>query len=165
MDFCKAVRKKSKVYIIFLTVLNEEMDIVSGYDIGADDYITKPFSLMVLTSKVNALMRRIENKDNTSLISGNLKISLKNMKVYLGSEELLLSKKELQLLIYLIENSKQIISKEQLLLHIWDTDGQFVDDNTVSVNISRLRGKLRGEDYIQNVRGIGYIWVKESIKE
>lgn len=165
MDFCKRIRQKSSVYIIFLTALNQEIDIVSGYDIGADDFITKPFSLMVLTSKVNALMRRIDRKDSQIIVSGSLRVLINEMKVYQEGEELFLSRKELQLLVYFIENARQILSKDQLLSHIWDTDGQFVDANTVSVTINRLRSKLKGEDYIQNVRGIGYIWIKESIKE
>lgn len=159
LDFCQSIRKKSKVYIIFLTALDKELDIVNGYDIGADDYITKPFSLMVLTSKVNALIRRINSDTSSNLQSEDILISLQEMKAYKNDKQLLLSKKELQLLIFLMEHAKQIVSKEQILEHVWDTDGQFVDDNTVSVNISRLKGKL-GDDYIQNARGMGYIWVK-----
>lgn len=75
-----------------------------------------------------------------------------------------LSKKELQIMIYFMENARQILSKEQILEYVWDVDGQFVDDNTVPVNISRLKGKI-GNDYIQNVRGMGYIWTKESVQE
>ncbi|WP_234925963.1 response regulator transcription factor [Metaclostridioides mangenotii] len=164
IDFCREIRKQSDVYIIFLTALNQEIDIVNGYDMGGDDYITKPFSLMVLMSKVNALMRRIDSPDRLTLVSEEIRISYKDMKVFRNDDEIQLSKTELQLLIYLMENSKQIVSKEQILTHVWDSEGQFVDDNTVSVNISRLRNKL-GADYIQNVRGMGYIWVKGSNKE
>lgn len=166
--FCEEVRKQSKVYIIFLTALDTEIDIVNGYDIGADDYITKPFSLMVLISKVNAFMRRVETKQVNSLISENLRICYQEMKAYKLEKEIGLSKKELQLLIYLMEHAGTIISKEQILESIWDVDGQFVDDNTVAVNISRLRNKLgETEDmkYIQNVRGMGYIWKKKVRQE
>lgn len=165
MEFCKTIRQKSNVYILFLTALNQEIDIVNGYDIGADDFITKPFSLMVLTSKVNALMRRIDRKSNETLRSGDIRVERSQMRVYQNEEEIFLSKKELQLLIFFMEHARQILSKDQLLEHVWDTDGQFVDANTVSVTMSRLRSKLGEEDYIQNVRGMGYIWVKESIKE
>lgn len=164
IDFCSDIRKQSDVFIIFLTALNQEIDIVNGYDIGGDDYITKPFSLMVLMSKVNALMRRIESVDKMNLVSEDIKVSFKEMKAFKNDEEVSLSKKELQLLIYLLENAKQIVSKEQILSNVWDNDGQFVDDNTVSVNISRLRNKL-GSDNIQNVRGMGYIWIKGCVKE
>lgn len=169
MDFCMEVRKKSNVFIIFLTALDTEIDIVNGYDAGADDYITKPFSLMVLISKVNAFMRRIEVSDTNVLASGLVEVHCNEMKAYKNGKELLLSKKELQILVYLMEHARQIVSKEQILEAIWDVDGQFVADNTVAVNISRLRNKLcEGRDtqeYIKNVRGIGYLWTAEITKK
>lgn len=164
LDFCTQVRKKSKVYIIFLTALDTELDMVNAYDIGADDYITKPFSLMVLVSKVHACMRRVDTSQRTRLSSGDIMVSYSEMKAYKNMEPMTLSKKELQLLVYLMENARQIVSKDQILERVWDVDGQFVDDNTVPVNISRLRSKV-GNNYIQNVRGMGYIWTEESIKE
>ena len=164
LEFCADVRKKSSVYIIFLTAMDTELDMVNAYDIGADDYITKPFSLMVLVSKVHAFMRRIEGKEKVKISSGDISILYSEMKASRTGEPLSLSKKELQLLAYLMENSRQIVSKDQILQSVWDIDGQFVDENTVPVNISRLRGKV-GNEYIQNVRGMGYIWTKESIKE
>lgn len=167
LDFCRDIRKKSDVYLIFLTALDTEIDMVNAYDIGADDYITKPFSLMVLVSKVHAVMRRAgqgREASKTVICSGELSVSYLEMRAYRGEEALSLSKKELQLLLYFMENPEQILSKEQILEHVWDVDGQFVDDNTVPVNVSRLKKKI-GEGYIQNVRGMGYIWIKESVKE
>lgn len=163
-EFCRRVREHSSVYLIFLTALDEEIDVVSGYDLGADDYITKPFSLMVLVSKVHALMKRVDVAEAVYLISGEIRVSLREMKVWKGREPLFLSKKEMQLLIFFLENPRQIFSKEQIADAVWDMDGQFMDDNTVPVNISRLRKKL-DNDEIQNVRGIGYIWTKEVSKE
>ncbi len=163
-EFCRRVREHSSVYLIFLTALDEEIDIVSGYDLGADDYITKPFSLMVLVSKVHALMKRVDVAQAVCLTSGDIRVSLREMKVWKGQESLFLSKKEMQLLIFFPENPRQIFSKEQITEAVWDIDGQFMDDNTVSVNISRLRKKLHN-DGIQNVRGIGYIWTKKVSKE
>ncbi len=163
-EFCRRVREHSSVYLIFLTALDEEIDVVSGYDLGADDYITKPFSLMVLVSKVHALMKRVDVAEAVYLISGDIRVSLREMKVWKGQEPLFLSKKEMQLLILFLENPRQIFSKEQIADAVWDMDGQFMDDNTVPVNISRLRKKL-DNDEIQNVRGIGYIWTKEVSKE
>lgn len=163
-EFCRRVREHSSVYLIFLTALDEEIDVVSGYDLGADDYITKPFSLMVLVSKVHALMKRVDVAEAVYLISGDIRVSLREMKVWKGQEPLFLSKKEMQLLIFFLENPRQIFSKEQIADAVWDMDGQFMDDNTVPVNISRLRKKL-DNDEIQNVRGIGYIWTKEVSKE
>ncbi|MCI9545924.1 MAG: response regulator transcription factor [Lachnospiraceae bacterium] len=164
LEFCRKVREQSSVYLIFLTALDDEMDIVNGYDLGADDYITKPFSLMALLLKVHALMRRVEVAQTSYLVCGDIRVSLREMKVWKGQEPLFLSKKEMQLLIFFLENPRQIFSKEQIADAVWDMDGQFMDDNTVPVNISRLKRKL-GSDGIQNVRGIGYIWTKEVLKE
>ncbi len=164
LEFCRRVREQSSVYLIFLTALDDEMDIVNGYDLGADDYITKPFSLMALLLKVHALMRRVEVAQTSYLVCGDIRVSLREMRVWKGQEPLFLSKKEMQLLIFFLENPRQIFSKEQIADAVWDMDGQFMDDNTVPVNISRLKRKL-GSDGIQNVRGIGYIWTKEVLKE
>lgn len=163
LEFCRAIREKSRVYIIFLTALDQEVDIVNGYDAGADDYVTKPFSLLVLISKVNALMRRMDQNEaeGTEFVSGALKVCCPAMRVYREGQEILLSRMEHKLLLYFLENSEQIISKEQILSAVWDVDGQFVDDNTVPVTISRLKKKLAGEktyEYIRNVRGLGYVW-------
>lgn len=146
------------------------MDIVNGYDAGADDYITKPFSLMVLISKVNALMRRIDQREDTGteFVSGAFKVCCPAMRVYRDEEEILLSKTEFKLLLYFLENPEQIISREQILSAVWDVDGQFVDDNTVPVTISRLKKKLAGDaayDYIRNVRGLGYLWAKKVTRK
>lgn len=157
LDFGKFVRKQSDVYLLYLTALNQEIDVVNGYDSGADDYMTKPFSLMVLISKVNALMRRVHDKEGMRLVSGDIEVRIKDMQVTKNKEPVILSKTELQLLVYLLENAGRIVSKENILDQVWGMDGQFVDDNTVTVNISRLKNKL-GTDQISNVRGLGYIW-------
>lgn len=170
LDFCREIRRVSDVFILFLTALDQEVDIVNGYDTGADDYITKPFSLMVLISKVHAFMRRKERTDTerTVLTAGSVTLDCKEMKVYVEGQEAFLSRKEMQLLAHFLEHPKQIISKEQLLEAVWDVDGQFVDDNTVPVNISRLKKKLAGnggDDYIKNIRGIGYLWTTDVLKK
>lgn len=164
LDFGKAVRAKSNVILIYLTSMNQEIDIVNGYDTGADDYITKPFSVNILISKVNAFMRRISNNDEGLLISGDIEVSVKDMQVRKDGTLIPLSKTELQLLIYLLENSGRILSKDRILDKIWGVDGQFVDDNTVTVNISRLRSKL-GTECIVNVRGLGYLWTGKVSKK
>ena len=163
LEFCQEIRENSDVFIIFLTALDTEIDIVNGYDVGGDDYITKPFSLIVLISKVNALMRRVKtNRSVDKLVSGSVTFYPEEMRVTKNNEEVVLSKNELKLLKYLMENAKQIVTKEQLLSALWDIDGQFVDENTVAVNIRRLREKVEDTpsrpNYIKNVRGIGYIW-------
>lgn len=173
LEFARKVRKHSDCYLIFLTALDSEVDIVNGYDAGADDYITKPFSLMVLISKVNALVRRLGQgrqgaEEGEVLISGEIRMLCRQMKVYRGEEELVLSKKELLLLHYFLQNPEQIISREQILEAVWDVDGQFVDDNTVPVTISRLKKRISGDGdtgYIKNVRGIGYLWTREVLRK
>ena len=164
MDFCREVRKRSDVYIIFLTALDQEVDIVNGYDCGADDYITKPFSLLVLISKVNACMRRTEKQSGQILISGDLEVHCHTMQVYRNRDAIVLSKKEIQLLICLMEHAGTVLTKEQILERVWDKDGQFVDDNTVTVNISRLKNKL-DTNAIENIRRLGYIWTGTVTKK
>ena len=164
LNFGKMVRETSDIYLIYLTALDQEIDIVNGYDIGADDYITKPFSVNVLVSKVNALMRRLGDKELTVLISGELEVCLKDMQVKKADSVILLSKTEILILVYLLENAGKVVSKENILEKIWGVDGLFVDDNTVAVNISRLKNKL-GMDSISNVRGLGYIWTGKVTKK
>ena len=155
LDFGKAVREKSNSVLIYLTAMDQEIDIVNGYDTGADDYITKPFSVNILTSKVNAFMRRLSNNEEGIYTSGDIEVSVNEMQVKKAGAVISLSKTELQLLVCLLENAGHILSKEIILEKVWGFDGQFVDDNTVTVNISRLKNKL-GTDSIENVRGLGY---------
>lgn len=159
MEFATQLREERKTLLIYLTAMDQEMDIINGYDGGADDYITKPFSLLILISKVNAFMRRYQEQEEGVLRSGNITVYLRDMKVTKGEEIVSLTKKELQILLLLLEHAGHIVSKEQILEHVWDKDGQFVDDNTVSVNISRLKNKLE-INAISNVRGIGYVWTE-----
>lgn len=164
LSFGSFVRENSDCYLLFLTALDTEIDIINGYDTGADDYITKPFSLAVLVSKVNALMRRLEGPLNDVLCSGEFEFHKKEMLVKKEGEILPLSRTEMLLFLLFLENAGQILTKEQILDRIWGNDGQFVDDNTVNVNISRLKGKL-GTDCISNVRGLGYIWTGKVYKK
>ena len=115
LEFGEYIRSKSNVILIYLTAMDQEIDIVNGYDTGADDYITKPFSVNVLTSKVNAFMRRLTSNEDTMYISGDIEIMIKDMQVKKSGEPILLSKTELQLLIYLFENAGHILSKDCLL--------------------------------------------------
>ncbi|GKX29574.1 DNA-binding response regulator [Vallitalea longa] len=168
LDFCRDIRKSSNVRLVFLTALDEEIDIVMGYEAGADDYITKPFSLAVLISKVNAIFKRLEGDVSEKLESGNICFIKNEMKVIIDGNEKILSKNELKLLSILMEHPKQILSKKQLLECLWDIDGDYVDENTVAVNIRRLREKIETvpskPKCIKNVRGIGYLWDMECRK-
>lgn len=160
LDFGAKVRKETNSYLMYLTAMDTETDIVNGYESGADDYLTKPFSLMVLVSKAAALMRRRNERIGERLCSGDIVVSLKDMSVTKGGESISLSKKELKLLVYLMEHAGRIVTKENITEHIWEYDGQFLDDNTVPVNISRLKNKLKTEA-IGNVRGLGYLWTEK----
>ncbi len=163
-DLCSDIRKSSDVIIIFLTACDEEVDIVTGLDLGADDYITKPFSLMVLISKIKALLRRNSMISSNEIISPNLALNLEKMTLSKQNSEIFLTKTEFKLMKYLMSNSLQIITKEQLLTELWDIEGNFIDRNTVAVNIRRLREKVEEvpsePKYIKTVRGIGYVFTE-----
>lgn len=109
------VREKSNAILIYLTAMDQEIDIVNGYDTGADDYITKPFSVNILTSKVNAFMRRLGNNEEGIYVSGDIEVYVNDMQVKKAGELIPLSKTELQLLLFLLENAGHILSKERIL--------------------------------------------------
>ena len=142
------------VPILFLTACDDEIQIVCGLDAGADDYVTKPFRLLELLSRVRALLRR---SARAVYSSGNVSIDLKTMTAYKDGTALSLTPTEFMILSTLVQNSGVIVTRTVLLEKIWDCDGSFVDDNTLSVHVSRLREKL-GANQISTVRGIGYRW-------
>ncbi len=157
LDFCTSVRNAdSSVPILFLTACDEEFQIVRGLDAGADDYVTKPFRLLELLSRIRALLRR-KRPETTSLQSGEIILDTANMTVRKGAEPLFLTPTEYQILSVLMQNSGCIVTRSTLLQRIWDSDGNFIDDNTLSVHISRLRDKI-GSSHIATVRGTGYRW-------
>ena len=169
LDFCAWVRRQSNVMFLFLTALDTETDMVNGYEAGADDYITKPFSLMVLISKVNAIMKRQAGNNEISVIkSADITLRLQESLAEKKGGILNLTANEFKLLVYFMQNPLLVLSKSQLLAAVWDLDGSFVDDNTVAVNIRRLREKIEDEpsrpQLIKNVRGLGYIWEKDCVK-
>lgn len=166
LDFCLDIRSNSSVMFLFLTAMDSEIDIINGYEAGADDYITKPFSLAVLISKVNAIMKRCASNESEYVIrSGSIELFLNENRAKKDGEYLNLTANEQKLLLYFMQNPMRIISKNQLLEAIWDIDGSFVDDNTVAVNIRRLREKIEDDPsnpaVIRNIRGLGYIWERE----
>lgn len=163
-DLCREVRIRSEVPIIFLTACDEEVNVVLGLDMGGDDYITKPFRIRELVSRIKAVLRRnskiSENRD--ILASGDIKIDLLQGKVTKKYQELSLTAVEYKLLLTLIKHSGQVLSRNMILEKLWDAGGEFVDDNTLSVYIRRLREKLEDNaaepKYILTVRGMGYRW-------
>lgn len=168
LDFCSQVRKESDILFLFLTALDREEDIMAGYRQGADDYITKPFSLPVLVSKVNALLKRFPSEDPQAVISDNITLFPEEKRAMKNGVYLNLTAKEYSLLSFFMENPMRILSKNQLLEAIWDIDGNFVDENTLSVNIRRLREKIEDNPsapvLLKNVRGLGYIWERKCEK-
>lgn len=163
LDFCKRVRKESDVMLLFLTALDAETDMVRGYHVGADDYITKPFFLTALISKVNAMMKRYQKEAEPDIfVSGSISLHSLENRVKKDGEYMSLTAKEQKLLTFFLQNPMRILSKNQLLEAIWDIDGSYVDDNTLAVNIRRLREKIEADPshpaYLKNVRGLGYIW-------
>ena len=163
-DFCKKIRQTSKVPIMFLTAADEETDIIMGLDIGGDDYITKPFKLAVFLSRINALLRRSENFSTavTELNSGDINIQLLKGEVYKRGELIDLTTSEYKLLCLFMENPDQILSSEQILGRLWDCNESYIDNNSLTVYIHRLRTKIEdnsGEPKrIVTVRGMGYKW-------
>lgn len=159
-ELCREVRAGSSVPIIMLTARNTEMDEIRALELGVNDYLSKPFSLGVLKARMKRILQ--EKTETARISSGPVEIDQNTCKVYKRGEEVPLSRLEYRLLLYLIENRNHILSKEQILERIWDSDGRFVDHNTVSVNISRLRTKLEDDPshpvWIRTVHGIGYIW-------
>jgi len=169
IDFCKKIRTQSGVHFLFLTAMDQEIDVVMGYEAGADDYMTKPFSLAVLLSKVAALFKRIEGSQSAVIKSEGIRFLTNEMKVYVEEEEVSLTKNEWKMLNLFMEHPKQVLSKRQILEQLFDIDGEFVDENTIAVNIRRLREKIKDlsnkPKYIKNIRGIGYVWDKECQKD
>ncbi|CDI40859.1 Two component transcriptional regulator, winged helix family [Tepidanaerobacter acetatoxydans Re1] len=163
-EVCQKVRQVSKVPIIFLTASDEEMNIVTGLDIGGDDYITKPFKLGVLISRINALLRRVKNfgTADTEIISNGIKVLLLQGQVYKDGQLLDLTTAEYRLLCLLMQNPNIILSKEKILDKLWDGEGSYVDDNTLAVYIRRLRMKIENNpgdpQMLLTVRGMGYKW-------
>ncbi len=158
-DLCGRIRALGiSTPILFLTACDDEIQIVRGLDSGADDYVTKPFKLLEFMSRVRALLRR---SSVTRFRSRDIALDINKTSVTKNGESIELTKTEFQILSMLIQSKGVIVTRNALLEHIWDIDGNFIDDNTLSVHISRLREKI-GPGYIATVRGIGYRWEEEK---
>lgn len=178
-SLCEEIRTLTDAPVIFLTAKDDEESITRGLDIGGDDYIAKPFHTRELLSRISANLRRYcqkagsinpvdsqvvesgEREAGRCLKCGDLIFVCGEERVYIGGQELKLRRMELILLKYFMENHGILLRREQILGRLWDDAGEFVEDNTLSVNISRLRrrlGKWEGADYIETVRGLGYRW-------
>lgn len=158
LDLCREWRSEGvDIPILFLTASDDEVQIVRGLDAGGDDYVTKPFRIQELLSRIRALLRRHRP---SSFVKEGLHIDLARMQVIRDGETIFLTPIEFQLLSTLIQHDGQVLTRNQLLQRIWDDGGDYIDDNTLSVHISRLREKI-GSPHIRTVRGVGYQWQGE----
>lgn len=161
-DVCRKIREKGKEPVIFLTAFDDEANAVMGLEMGADDYISKPFRLRELMARIRSVMRRYSEDRNDSLIRiKNLVIHPGEAKVLKNGKEVELTAMEYRLLLVFLNNRGIVLSRNQILENIWDVSGDFVNDNTLTVYIKRLRNKIEEDmaspEYIKTVRGLGYI--------
>lgn len=165
-EVCSHIRKKAQTPIIFLTACDDEVNVVMGLEMGGDDYITKPFRIRELIARIRAVLRRhnISEDNGYNLKSEDILLKMKDAKVFVRGEEINITPMDYKLLLYFMQNSGQVLTRGQLLNKLWDEGGEFVDDNTLSVYIKRLREKLEKDsskpEYISTVRGMGYKWEK-----
>ena len=158
--FYKKLKEEKNIPVIFLTALDEEKDIVKGFELGADDYITKPFHAGELLSRIKNVLRHNKSEEYDIIKIKNIEINLTNSKVYKDDKEIELKALEYKILVMLFENRGRIISREQILSNIWDKDENYVNDNTLTVYIKRIREKIEKDannpEIIKTIRGLGY---------
>lgn len=163
-EFCEKVRQSSKVPIIFLTASDEEVNIIMGLDMGGDDYITKPFKLGVLVSRINALLRRAKdfNVSDTELRANGIRVLLLQGQVFKNGQLLDLTAAEYKLLCLFMRNPNIVLTKEQILDKLWDCEGNYIDSSTLTVYMRRLRMKVEDDPgnprMLLTIRGMGYKW-------
>lgn len=160
-DICKIIKAKGDFPVIFLTAFDDEVNVVTGLELGADDYISKPFRVKELLARIRSVLRRYSKEEETKIQIGDLTVNTAEAKVYVGSNEIILTAMEYRLLLSFINNRGKILTRQKLLEDIWDVDGDFVNDNTLTVYIKRLRDKIEKNseepELIKTVRGMGYI--------
>ena len=162
-ELCEYIRKRSSLPILIISAKDEEDSIVKGLELGADDYVTKPFKPKELLSRIRANLRRVSMPANRAVLScEGIELNTEKYTVTKNGEPIELRKMEYQLLYSFFKHPEMVLTREALLEQLWDKDGNFVEDNTLSVTIKRLREKLggtaAGEPYIATIRGIGYRW-------
>lgn len=166
LDFSRWVRKQSQVPIMFLTACDMDEDMIKGFEAGADDYITKPFNIRILMQRVQAILRRYErgNGQGNLFECGNLEIDFEVNIVKKGGKPLALTPTEYKLLCKFCNNKGTILTRKVLLDNFWDQQGNFVDEHTLTINISRLRSKIADDSYtyIKTIYGMGYQWIGEN---
>lgn len=164
LDFLKEIKNTSfAIPVILLTANDTDLDIVNGLELGADDYITKPFSLSVLRARVNTQLRKVSSATapNSVITIDNYSFDFSSMDFWVRDEKVELSKTEQKLLRLLIENRGTVMSRSVLVDRIWTDGADYVEENALSVTVKRLRDKLKAHSYIKTIYGIGYSWVNE----
>lgn len=154
-ELCEYIKKYTDIPVIFLTAKDEEQNVVKGIDMGAEDYIIKPFRNKELISRINNVLRRF-NKENNKIEYGNVTINLDEKAVYVDNKNVEFTSLEYKILLLLYSNIGKTVTREQILEKIWDVAGNFVNDNTLTVYIKRIRAKLGDENVIKTIKGIGY---------
>ncbi|KPI49217.1 response regulator transcription factor [Clostridioides difficile] len=166
-EFCKDIRNDSKIGILFLTACDMESDIVNGFKIGADDYITKPFSINILMQRIKALLRRCGSDiQENILIEGDFEFNFDKMTVSRNNESIVFSPIEYKILKQLVQHKNEIVTRQALIDAIWDSDSEYMEEHALTVNINRLRKRIDQKTskhkYIRTVYGIGYMWAGEQ---
>ncbi|MGL5414297.1 MAG: response regulator transcription factor [Clostridium sp.] len=171
-ELCSEIREKdSDIPIIFMTACDQEENVILGLDLGADDYVTKPVKIRSLVARINAVMRRkgTIKKESNIFISGEIEMDLLAHIVKKRGEEINLTLNEYKLLLLLMENSPNVLKRSMILEKLWDIEGDFIDANTLSVYMKRLREKIEEDSsnpkYIVTVRGVGYKWTSRVVKK
>lgn len=154
-ELCKYIKENTNIPVIFLTAKDEEKDAVLGFDLGADDYIIKPFRNRELISRINNVLRRFGNNSN-EIICNNIKIDLDAKRVYIQEKEVIFTALEYKILVLLFSNINKTVTRQKILDKIWDEAGNFVNDNTLTVYVKRIRSKLGEDDVIRTIKGMGY---------
>ena len=162
-DFCEQIKeRRPDTAVIFLTANDMESDMLKGFELGADDYVTKPFPISVFRKKISALLGRIQKQTGGDCYAdGTLSINFSELTAELSGESITFTPLEYRLLKVLVRNPKIVLTRQMLLEKLWDADENFVDEHTLTVTISRIRGKIEvdGLQYIKTVYGMGYMWI------
>lgn len=154
-ELCKHIKESKDIPIIFLTAKDDEKDVVNGFNLGADDYVIKPFRTMELISRIYNVLRRYD-KDKNVIEIGQVRIDLEANRVYVDNKEVEFTALEYKILVLLYTNAGKTVTREKILDKIWDVAGNFVNDNTLTVYVKRIRDKLGKSDVIKTIKGIGY---------
>ncbi len=163
-NLAKKIRLKDRTPLIFLTACDLDDDILKGFELGADDYITKPFNIKIVIKRINAVFRRTEVSRKELFICGNLEIDFEKRTATKNEKPLVLTPTEFKLLQLFCKNPGKVLTRKMLLESLWDNEGNFVDEHTLTINVSRLRSKISDDTfaYIKTIYGMGYEWTGEK---